>query len=86
MTKSLTLEKLLETYRSLLVPLYYCECARMERGEVCLVEETEYAPEFVMFHPDDLAEISSKVRGLGRRLVHLRNYHDPDTAPPLYRS
>jgi hypothetical protein len=85
MSRTLTVEKILETYRKLLIPLYYCETTHMKRGEIALVAETEYAPEFVMFHPDDFDEVSSKLRGVGRKLVHLRDYHDPETVPPPYR-
>jgi len=51
--------------------LYYIKLKDAERGRVYLVRETEFIPELIVCHPDDLEEIR---KGLSRPLVDLRKW------------
>lgn len=55
----------------LLPPLYYATQEEVERGKVYYTKGTEFMPECVVCHPDDLEKV---IRVISRPLVHLREW------------
>lgn len=76
MSENLNLEELQKLYDFITPPLYYATDESVERGKVLYAKGTEFAPEFVLVHPEDFGELEKSATG--RRLVHLRDYPKPE--------
>ena len=69
--ETLTIEKCQEMIYSIFPKLYYATAAYCQRGKIYLCNETEYNPEYIIFHPDDFEEVKKSIKG--RTLVHIKN-------------
>lgn len=70
MDDNLTFDALLAARDIVFPPLYYATSEEIERDKILAVKETDTHPEYIVFHPDSLEDISKCIRH--RRLVHLR--------------
>lgn len=67
----LTLEKMQEMIDQLFPVLYYGTATHIERGVLYYIKETDFNPEYIIFHPDDFEAVQRKITA--RRLVHVKN-------------
>lgn len=44
----------------------------LPKGEVIICKETEFNPEYIVCHPDDLETLRERLKGI-RRLVHIKD-------------
>ena len=80
---ALTMDKMQEAIDLVYPPLYYGTDKYIERGVVYLCKETEFNPELLVVHPDDIEEVKSKITS--RRLVHIRDEPKEKVAERLLR-
>ncbi len=73
-SEPLTIEKFQEIIYLLYPKLYYATATYIQKGTMYLCKETEYNPEYIIFHPDDLENVKESTKG--RTLIHIKD--DPE--------
>ena len=66
-----TIEKFQEIIYLLYPKLYYATATHFQKGQMYICKETEYNPEYIIFHPDDFENVKESTKG--RTLVHIKN-------------
>jgi hypothetical protein len=67
----ITLDDLRKAIDLVCPPLYYGLDKNVKPGEMYLCKETDFNPEFIILHPDDLEMVKSKITA--RRLVSIKD-------------
>ncbi len=70
MGSSISYKDLIELKNKLVPKIHYVTSEDVERGYVIYKTKTDYFPEFIVCHPDDLETI--KQNWVGREFVHIR--------------
>ncbi len=72
----LTLEKYQEMIYLIFPRLYYATADYCQKGQMYICKETEYNPEYIIFHLDDFENVKEGFKE--RTLVHIKDEPDKD--------
>ncbi len=79
--ETLTLEKYQEMIFLIFPRLYYATADYCQKGQMYICEETEFNPEYIIFHPDDFENIKENLKE--RTLVHINDEPEKDSKERL---
>ncbi len=80
----LTLEKYQEMIYLIFPRLYYATANYCQKGQMYICKETEFNPEYIIFHPDDFENVKEGFKE--RTLVHIKDESDKDKKERLLKN
>lgn len=80
----LTIEKFQEIIYFLYPKLYYATSKHIQKGQMYICKETDYNPEYIIFHPDDFEHIKDSFKK--RTLVHIKDEPKEDKMKRLLKN
>lgn len=69
--ETLALENFQELIYLVYPKLYYATATYCQKGQIYFCKETEYNPEYILFHPDDFEKVKKGFKE--RILVHIKD-------------